>query len=850
KLINIISIIEKDTISLLGKFFQDKNQENLKGIELPYSVLRKIDSYFRSLPINNLVNNHSPTKKLWEAEIRDFLCWQSFRIWQDHLYFLNLNSKNYYTSAIEIIFNDIKKFKGPSDLTSLANSLIEKTDLSLERNSQPEEMITGLVKEIPWTYESTRIVSIFPKVADTKLKPSGKINVWAELNGNLDVVDEQALDGVLLKINEKQQQILHWDLNLKLKDQTLLKENEEDFSQINFQGFFRGKRLELKVPLEIRNRPSIKVIEKIPKLNASLAIRTNLDFNKNLQSTGAVVFVLDCSGSMGLPPGMSDFKESKYYQAIVGLEKVLNALPSGLQVSVWVFGQAIGDGKSTNDPESNIRQIISPIKWDSSNKQMIGSIVSQLQYPKIQPWNSSPIIRSIYHAIEDIKYAEGSKFLIAFTDGLDNRIHLDKKINPNSQSASAVLFSTLNGTGIQSQIISFKAIESEEVEMRRQFSSIEQLDPPGYFVKADNIEEVVGKIDKFLNPQIKIQINDLYNRPVKGINSNLLDITPFGNGDKWFLDGFKSGYYSVRLSNDPGVQSIIKVDDNDRLLLQLKNSGNNSSLKPFFEKYNWAKNDYSKRMAIEKNGWYSSILSSKLNRKDYSFLVSLDKLSVKDESPLSQIKPREIWWEFESKDQKNKSLTSTITKTYDYPANTWLIDCLDKQSDLKKSSFISPKLSAWWTINQEVPFTVKLFKGSDYDSWADLEGKYIDIDGRKIRIKSCSSDSFQIKSESGEFKTEKCFIIAINHPIDFPLVLKTEGMENFHKESHFYRGAGQTSFVFYPSGLIPPIPASLHFIPVNRIKQNALSNGLFIEYESCPVPDLLDVLPDPIILSQ
>ena len=841
--------INENAISLLqSKFTTMNNDNNFNPINTSYENLRRNDAYFRTLPLNGFLNLKTPTKQLWEAEARDFLCWQVIRIWHDHLHFPELNSKSYYSSAIEILLNDIKKLKGPSDLINFSKYSLDKTNLSLVRAAQQGEIITGVKKEIPWTYENKRTFSIYPKIDETVFKTSGKVSIWADLDGNIEAYKEQKLEGIHLKINETVNQTSTWNLDLCLKNKSTQKDEEEDLAQINFKGFYRGKILELKVPLEIRNKATTSYIEKITHPKGSLAIRTDWDLNKTSQSTGAVVFIIDCSGSMGLPPGIKDYKESKYFQAISGLEKVLKVLPNGLKVSVWIFGQAVGDEKSTNEPESYIRQIIPQQVWDPSNTEMLNLIISQLMFPKIQPWNSSPIIRSISKAIKDFDNIEGGKFLIAFTDGLDNRIHNDKVINPNSKQASEVLFSILDGTGIQSQIISFKAIESEESEMRKQFSSIEQLEPPGYFVKAENIEEVASKINKFLNPQLKVQIDNLYNLPVKSINENYLEITTLGNGDKWFLNGLKAGYYNIRLSNYPGIRSIIKIDENDRLLLQLKKQNDIQEFKPYFEKYNWAKNDFSKRISIEKQGWHSSVLSSKYQMNDYSFLVSLDKLAEKDQSVLSIIKPREIWWEINSDNGNKQNFISKISRRFDYPGNVWQFDIKGNFSNLKLDNLSPPKLSAWWTINQEVPFTVKLVKGIDYESWADLEGRYIDIDGKRILIKNCSLDEYPILSETGEFKKTKCFVIAITHPIDFPLILKTESVTSLNKEGHFYKGTGQTIYAFYPVGIIPPLPTSLEFIPVERIKNNAEKNGLFLDFNSLPQPDSSDFYPDPILL--
>ena len=117
---------------------------------------------------------------------------------------------------------------------------------------------------------------------------------------------------------------------------------------------------------------------------------------------------------------------------------VLQKLPRGTTVSLWVFGQAVGADKTVKEAEKTIRRVQEPVEWDPSNPERLRQLMAKVQYPALEPWNESPIVRAMLAAKRDLDGVAGFKTLLVITDGMDNRFTEDAQANPRKKDIPTV----------------------------------------------------------------------------------------------------------------------------------------------------------------------------------------------------------------------------------------------------------------------------------------------------------------------------------------------------------------------------------------------------------------------------
>ena len=72
-------------------------------------------------------------------------------------------------------------------------------------------------------------------------------------------------------------------------------------------------------------------------------------------------------------------------------------------------------------------------------------------------------------------------------------------------------------------------------------------------------------------------------------------------------------------------------------------------------------------------------------------------------------------------------------------------------------------------------------------------------------------------------------------------------VNNLSKETHWFKGSGQTVLVLGPVELTAPLPSAIVFSSVDQMKKIAESRGMFLEFSNLPIPDINDVYPVPIL---
>jgi serine/threonine protein kinase len=307
---------------------------------------------------------------------------------------------------------------------------------------------------------------------------------------------------------------------------------------------------------------------------AAIAVRSSKEIIDRFgQGTGSIAIVLDCSGSMIFN---SDGRPTlhKFQDAKKALIQVLKQVPTGTTISIWTFS-ALPEGVNQiqptdpiyKEPERTIHQLRAPSAWDPNQADDLARQLDQLR-----PYLGTPLVEAMWKAAEtDLVAVKGMKTLLVLTDGEDNRFMQSRALNPTGQVTIAGFLETkFRPLGIRINMVYFSAAgDPKELNRARDTFTkpLERLDPPGSFVAAANLDELIASLRRAIKQRLTCQLLRLDGRPVPG---DLLDVTDVrAESDVWWPTGLEPGPYVLRILADRAYQQEIQLNRGERVIVYL-----------------------------------------------------------------------------------------------------------------------------------------------------------------------------------------------------------------------------------------------------------------------------------------
>ncbi len=270
-------------------------------------------------------------------------------------------------------------------------------------------------------------------------------------------------------------------------------------------GFFRGQSFEFRTKLDLHRAADI-VVDHPPRLeSAGVALQTEAPVRSRLGTVqGAIAFVVDASGSMGPPEGQPADANTKYAIAVKTLERVLRELPAGLIVSVYQFGAARPNHAKVS-PEQTIETVFGPARWDPSSAAALGD-----KLRAAEPWDESPIIRTILRARDDLLALGdiGFRSIVVVTDGDDNRFAQDQLLNPDGKSIPEFLsWWTFRDGKIQLNVVGFRLHRSgDRSEAEGAIPGDLKLPLPGRFYYAEDLDRLEINLTTMMKQEMTFKV--------------------------------------------------------------------------------------------------------------------------------------------------------------------------------------------------------------------------------------------------------------------------------------------------------------------------------------------------------
>lgn len=607
--------------------------------------------------------------------------------------------------------------------------------------------------------------------------------------------------------------------------------------QVN--ALYRGQRIRATVPVGVYPRPGITVND-FPKPSlASIALRADPALlAKYGNATGTVVFVLDCSGSMGAPQGEEFGPKTKYAEAIKVLQEVLADLPKGTTISIWAFGQATGPAKATNDAESTIARIVAPVAWDPAKAD---ELVAKVKYPALEPWNESPVLRSMFEAKKDFPAVAGYKTMVVLTDGADNRFANDKVINPDKKPLPDVLRNEFRNSGVTVHVVGFRLPEAEEAEVRKQFEVVTTLDPPGTFTPAADAEQLAKAIRTALVPTVRYWIEWPENIVIPGVPNGGLAVGTAGGGDRWFTPGMNAGPYKVRVLAAPYLVREIDLVPADRLLLEVTNGTGGLAV----GRANWPATDYPTRPWSPARNWRLTLLQ---NQKVGSALVGLAAFSRTYEAAEKTVQlphPRQVWFDVSPGGDNATPLALEWAMAPGYPADAWGIR-VPGWPTRADGGPARPVVRTWLNPDQEPRVADRVFRGADFSAIADLANRKLSVDDDAVAIQNVAVEEHTVATSPGNREKQRCLVVRLTHGADNLVRVRIRGVDHKGSALWAYPAAGETTALFWPvSEKAADSLEAIELISVRAMKRTASTRGFAASLQDLGAPDPADERPRP-----
>jgi len=630
--------------------------------------------------------------------------------------------------------------------------------------------------------------------------------------------------------------------------------------QISVCGFFRGRRFSKNVDVMLHARPTFSVGSFQRPREALLSVRASRELNGIYgKASGAVAFVIDCSGSMGSQRGKPYDSSAKYHEALRALETVLKQMPDGVQVSVWVFGQALGPQKTVRNAETTIRRMIAPTQWNRQDRGQIESIMQRLKYPNVEPWNESPLIETILAAKQDLQGQSGFKTVLAITDGVDNRFQFSPN-NSQNVSVENAIRKSFDKSDVALNIVGFKIEDQEQRRARKQFKVIEGLTPPGKYFEVKDSANLADVLGTALHQRVRYWVDDLESDESNGPTK--MDVAGSDDQDKWYPHSLASGSYSLWNDHDSEPAQVI-VENGNRLVLQyLQIDGKlNCQRLPFL------KTDYPWKPVKNVGDWSAVALENRIDQTNkLQLLIAFEKRPETNPTAVAQYEPDDIWFDVTDRDGRSSPAGLKSQRVYGFPVPTWKLEIENWPIDPQSHRPIPPVVNVWYNPNRRQPPSAVLTRGRDYQDLSQLLGRTIDIDGVSIQLNDIQVEHRRVETSPGQFELQPCLVVRAqskkrfvntNRDLDSKDNVSTQqririrptGCEFEGFQELYYGDVGKFTGIYWPivTGEVDRSITGFDLTSITELKQDSVARGDVIQMDNLRTPSPDDVVSPPLV---
>ena len=334
---------------------------------------------------------------------------------------------------------------------------------------------------------------------------------------------------------------------------------------------------------------------------------------------------------------------------------------------------------------------------------------------------------------------------------------------------------------------------------------LRDLNPPGSFVTAENLDQLVQLLRRAIRQKLVCQI---LKPDGTLVGEEPLDVTGPGDEDKWYWDGLEPGIYKLRVLADRKYEQDVELGKGDRLLVKLVDAGGAIG----FEKGLYS-DDFGSRAETEAAGWRLAGLASLTDRQEdrdrLQVLAALERkpaLAAGQET-IRQAHPRMTWIKLDGQNIPDPEAAYTVKwrqRTF-FPAPVWELDVAEWPRDPAGTNLATPILTAWWLDPDQKLAPSGVFLMDRARVAEDFAGSVRIDDNTSVSIEGIVIEPHVVEVQPGRVEEKPCLVVRLSFPVDTPYFVdprQLTGLENeiAGHEHRFYTRAGKYTGLFWPVG--------------------------------------------------
>lgn len=601
---------------------------------------------------------------------------------------------------------------------------------------------------------------------------------------------------------------------------------------LRVEGRYRGQILRQETEFAVHPVPEIVVAQSPPRPTGDVVVRADPEMVARYGSSegGALVIVLDCSGSMGAPEGQPPDGPSKYREATRALGTILRRVTRGTRVSLWVFGQALQPSRRAEDDQT-IAQILPPTSWDPNDQGQLADLLRRIEYPALEPYNRSPIVRTMLRAKEDFAGVEGFKTMLVLTDGLDTSFQ-GQVAAPNQPRGAIddVLRRAFAASDVEVDIVGYKIVEGEAA-VRKQFQVIEEFHRPGTFYPVSQAEGLADTLAKALRPSLRYSVQSVGNVEISG--EITLGDNPAQSG------GFKDlepGGYKLVVNAGVRYEPDMTINRGDHLVVKMAERRGRIELSRVI----WTEDPPLDVPSKTQGEWRLAALMSQRRGVGLALRAALEKRLVRGETSLEMIRPREVWFEAKAGDDEGTPFQQRWSRIDAYPAPAWemTVPSWPDQPQLAR-----PRLSAWWDPEQEAE-PMATIPRADFRSLPEARELSVPLEVGEAYIESVKLEDLPADEAPAGFglRGAKRLVVRASYPRGQRFWIKLQGLATASAEHRFYTRANKYTGVFWPvtEEQVATSLTGLGLVSVEKFREQAERRGYVIDDLDARLPSTSD----------
>ena len=571
-------------------------------------------------------------------------------------------------------------------------------------------------------------------------------------------------------------------------------------------------------------------------------------YKKYGEGRGAVVLILDCSGSMKAKQKNGN---TRFDEARAALKRVLAEIPPSTQVSVWVFSHRFDvnnpkrrfDENGGTNPEEYIQRLYFAAKWDKTKLAEVEPRIDELDY-----YNETPIVRAMIKARKDFTAQHDLKTMVVLTDGMDNRFEPqprqedgtkwdgDPVLNPGGDPEGKLpggkltipqfLAKAFAKDDIAIRVVGFQLSPKEEPVAEQQFKKpLEALPTKGKFYLAKDTKALIEALRGSIKQRLYFSLEKSTGEPIKR-GKNEKDISIVGDDPQPIPLNPGSYRVVIEASGKEPLRQKIELDRGDRLRLTLYARGDG-----FVLERDLVRSSFAGWVRGEKDAkdWRLTVLQNQRARDEdaLQMTVTAENLRLREfagEGTLRHIRPDLILFQVSPKDEPEPA---RVTLRY-YPlasltAPSW---GLDVKPWVRTAP---PVLEAFWS--EGPPRTVGVFRqGSNFKNLQVLrEAASLDVQlSKKVRgaVQLVSIGVKEKWVETYDRKPQKisCLVVRLSFPPGQAVMAQLPDFDG-GQEHRFYTKAGKYTGLFEMSREDARRVESLNLISLQAFREAAVDSG-------------------------